>query len=113
MRVEISQRHQANLESGMSLEEEEARVSQTIEDYLKNHYEELAGKVDYWMTRHEQDLDMKMKDLHELKVRCQSSNSSAIILALENFRGSISLRTCGLLMLSSQNFTECTQAYYY
>ena len=49
--------------------EEEARVSQMIEDYLKNHYEELAGQVDHWMTRHEQDLDMKFRDLHELKVR--------------------------------------------
>ena len=48
--------------------EEEARVSQMIEDYLKNHYEELAGQVDHWMTRHEQDLDMKLRDLHELKV---------------------------------------------
>ena len=48
--------------------EEEARVSQMIEDYLKNHYEELVGQVDTWMTRHEQDLDMKLRDLHELKV---------------------------------------------
>ena len=74
--VEVNQRHQANLESSMSMEEEqlkqqieeEARVSQMIEDYLKNHYEELAGQVDHWMTRHEQDLDMKLRDLHELKV---------------------------------------------
>ncbi len=47
---------------------EEARVSRRIESYLKKHYEELAEKVDYWMTRHEQDIDMKGRDLHELKV---------------------------------------------
>ena len=48
--------------------EEEARVSQMIEEYLKGHYEELAGQVDHWMTRHEQDLDMKGRDLQQLKV---------------------------------------------
>ena len=48
--------------------EEEAKVSQMIEEYLKNHYEDLAGQVDHWMTRHEQDLDMKVRDLQQLKV---------------------------------------------
>jgi hypothetical protein len=48
--------------------EEEIRVSQRIEDYLKRHYQDLAGRVDYWMTKHENDLEMKVKDLHELKV---------------------------------------------
>ena len=75
--VEVNQRHQANTESSMSEEdrklkqqiEEEAKVSHMIEDYLKNHYEELAGQVDHWMTRHEQDLDMKSRDLQQLKVR--------------------------------------------
>ena len=31
--------------------------------------QELAEKVDYWMTRYDQDLEMKTMDLHELKVR--------------------------------------------
>ena len=44
------------------------RVSQRTETYLKKHYQDLAGKVDYWMNRHETDLDMKTRDLHELKV---------------------------------------------
>ena len=74
--VEVSQRQQTNTESKLSSHEqqlaqqldEESRVSQRIEDYLKKHYEELAGKVDHWMTKHEQDLDMKSRDLHELKV---------------------------------------------
>lgn len=47
---------------------EEIRVSQLIEDYLKKHYQDLAGKVDHWMTKHEQDLEMKSNDLLELKV---------------------------------------------
>lgn len=72
----MSQRHQANTESTMTEGEsrlqqqleEEIRVSQRIEDYLKRHYQDLAGKVDYWMNKHENDLDMKTKDLHELKV---------------------------------------------
>ena len=72
----MNQRRQANQESGMSEEEErlkqqleeETRVSQVIEEYLKSHYEELAGQVDHWMIRHEQDLDMKGRDLQQLKV---------------------------------------------
>lgn len=48
--------------------EEEMLVSEHIENYLKIHYEDLAGKVDHWMTKHEQDLEMKTKGLHELKV---------------------------------------------
>lgn len=48
--------------------EEEIRVSQRTETYLKKHYQDLAGKVDFWMNRHETDLDMKTRDLHELKV---------------------------------------------
>ena len=74
--VEVNQRQHSNLESSMSEEEqrvkqqleEETRVSQVIEEYLKSHYEELAGQVDHWMTRHEQDLDMKGRDLQQLKV---------------------------------------------
>lgn len=56
---------EASLEQQIS---EESRVSQRVEAYLKKHYEELAEKVDYWMTRHEQDTDMKTRELHELKV---------------------------------------------
>ncbi len=58
---------------------EEARVSRRIESYLKKHYEELAEKVDHWMTRHEQDIDMKGRDLHELKV-CVASGIVIIIV---------------------------------
>ena len=49
------------------------RVSQRTETYLKKHYQDLAGKVDYWMNRHETDLDMKTRDLHELKVSIAAS----------------------------------------
>lgn len=76
MNVEVSQRRQANTEGTVTSDqgrmqqqlEEEIRVSQRIEDYLKKHYQDLAGKVDHWMTKHENDLEMKTKDLHELKV---------------------------------------------
>lgn len=74
--VEVSQRHQQNTVADMTGEdsrlrqqlEEEIRVSQRIEEYLKKHYQDLAGKVDHWMTKHENDLEMKTKDLHDLKV---------------------------------------------
>lgn len=74
----MSQRHQTNTEGSMGAEdsklqqqlEEEIRVSQRIEGYLKRHYQDLAGKVDHWMNKHENDLEMKTKDLHELKVSC-------------------------------------------
>lgn len=74
--VEVSQRHQQNTITDMTGEdsrlrqqlEEEIRVSQRIEEYLKKHYQDLAGKVDHWMTKHENDLEMKTKDLHDLKV---------------------------------------------
>ena len=49
--------------------EEELRVSQRVEEYLNRHYQDLVGKVDFWMNKHEIDLEMKTKDLHELKVR--------------------------------------------
>ncbi len=70
------QRRQSNREGSLHQKEEcleqqileETRVSGRIEAYLKKHYEELAGKVDYWMTRHEQDIEMKNKELHDLKV---------------------------------------------
>ena len=72
----MHQRRQVNSEMSMSEEEhqlrqqleEEVKVSQMIEEYLKGHYEDLAGQVDHWMTRHEQDLDMKVRDLQQLKV---------------------------------------------
>ena len=72
----MNQRHQTNSENTMTANDvrlqqqldEEIRVSQRIEDYLKRHYQDLAGKVDYWMNKHENDLEMKTKDLHELKV---------------------------------------------
>lgn len=74
--MEVSQRHKANRERTLSESEarlqqqlqEEVRVSERIEEYLKKHYQNLAVKVDFWMTKHENDLDMKTKDLHELKV---------------------------------------------
>lgn len=75
--VEVSQRHHLETNSKLSTHEhelaqqidEEALVSQRVEQYLKKHYEQLAGEVDHWMTRHEQDLDMKTRDLHDLKVQ--------------------------------------------
>ena len=77
MNVEVSERRQTNTETALLMEqnmlqrqlEEEIRVSQRIEQYLKRHYEDLAGKVDHWMNKHENDLDMKSRDLHELKVK--------------------------------------------
>ena len=76
MNVEVSERRQTNSEATLLMEqsvlqrqlEEEIRVSQRIEQYLKRHYEDLAGKVDHWMNKHENDSDMKSRDLHELKV---------------------------------------------
>ena len=74
--MEVLQRRHGNSEGSLresegTLEQqlaEEACVSGRIEAYLKKHYEELAEKVDHWMTRHEQDIEMKGRDLHELKV---------------------------------------------
>lgn len=74
--MEVAQHLQANNESNLSEDEqklrqqleEEAQVSQLVEEYLKKHYEELAGQVDHWMSKHEQDLDMKTRELHDLKV---------------------------------------------
>ena len=82
--VEVSLRHQTSTETKLSSREqqfaqqldEESRVSNRVEEYLKKHYEELAGKVDHWMTKHEQDLDMKSRDLHELKVSATNALSS-------------------------------------
>ena len=76
VRVEVAHHHEDIAESELRDEEhklrqqleEEARVSHLVEEYLKKHYEELAGQVDHWMTKHEQDLDMKTRDLHDLKV---------------------------------------------
>ena len=83
MNVEVSQRRQTNAEIDLSEDQkrtrqqlaEETLVTQRVEEYLKKHYQDLAGKVDFWMTKHEQDLDMKTRDLHELKVLCASYNS--------------------------------------
>ena len=47
---------------------EEHLVNKSIDSYLKKHYEDLARKVDYWMTKHEQDLDAKSKHVHDIKV---------------------------------------------
>ena len=74
--MEVLQRRQGNNEADlrgfeqqlMQQIDEESRVSGRIEAYLKKHYEELAGEVDHWMTKHEQDLDMKSREVHELKV---------------------------------------------
>lgn len=76
MHIEVSQHHQANKETELVEAErrlqqqlkEEVRVSEKIEEYLKKHYQNLAGKVDFWMNKHENELDMKTKDLHEIKV---------------------------------------------
>ena len=74
--IEMTQRQNTNTETSLAEQEvklrkqlaEECLVSQKIEDYLKKHYEDLAGNVDHWMTKHEHDLDIMSKDLHELKV---------------------------------------------
>ena len=78
MSIGVSQRKTTYKEDDLAEEEkrlrkqlaEETLVSQRIDLYLVKHYEDLAGKVDYWMTKHEQDLDMKSRDLHDLKVLC-------------------------------------------
>ncbi|KAL5475398.1 hypothetical protein EMCRGX_G025207 [Ephydatia muelleri] len=73
--VEVQQRHhtldvQAMEEEVSTLKqkiEEEKKVSESIEEYLKTHYEELDGQVDHWMAAYEQDLEMKTSDVQEIK----------------------------------------------
>lgn len=74
--MEVVQRRHGNQDAALRLEEqqlrqkleEEERVSGRVNDYLKSHYEDLAGQLDYWMAKHEQDVEMKSRDLHDLKV---------------------------------------------
>ena len=72
----MNQRRTNNKEEDLTEEEkklrkqlaEETLVSKRIDLYLAKHYEELATKVDHWMGKHEQDMDIKSRELHDLKV---------------------------------------------
>ncbi|XP_022088174.1 IQ domain-containing protein G-like [Acanthaster planci] len=47
--------------------DEEIRVNQEIEQYLKAHQTELEEKVDYWMEKYDKDVDQKTHQLEVLK----------------------------------------------
>ncbi|XP_038049924.1 dynein regulatory complex protein 9-like [Patiria miniata] len=47
--------------------DEEIRVNQEIEQYLKAHQSELEEKVDYWMEKYDKDVDQKTHQLEVLK----------------------------------------------
>lgn len=47
--------------------DEEIRVNQEIEQYLKTHQAELEEKVDYWMEKYDTDVDEKTHQLDVLK----------------------------------------------
>jgi len=77
----VNQRQTTNKEEELTDDEkrlrkqlaEETLVSKRIDLYLARHYEELATKVDYWMAKHEQDMEMKSRELHDIKVCTCSS----------------------------------------
>lgn len=69
--------------------EDEKRAHSEVENYLKKHIEvyilqwfillcvviithppiqDLDGKVEYWMDRYDKDLEMKIKEVQDLKV---------------------------------------------
>ncbi len=74
--MEVAQRHHSNREVSLRLEEQQLRqeveeeevVSGRVNEYLQRQFEDLAGQLDHWMGKHEQDVDMKSRELHDLKV---------------------------------------------
>uniref|UniRef100_A0A1X7SK92 Uncharacterized protein n=1 Tax=Amphimedon queenslandica TaxID=400682 RepID=A0A1X7SK92_AMPQE len=75
VKVQCSQRQQQNKESDLYNERErlkqelaeEKRAHAEIENYLKKHIEDLDGKVEYWMSKYEEDLEMKTTEVQETK----------------------------------------------
>uniref|UniRef100_A0A1X7T4W8 Uncharacterized protein n=1 Tax=Amphimedon queenslandica TaxID=400682 RepID=A0A1X7T4W8_AMPQE len=73
VKVQCSQRQQQNKESDLYNERErlkqelaeEKRAHAEIENYLKKHIEDLDGKVEYWMSKYEEDLEMKTTKVQE------------------------------------------------
>ncbi|XP_019861344.1 PREDICTED: IQ domain-containing protein G-like [Amphimedon queenslandica] len=77
VKVQCSQRQQQNKESDLYNERErlkqelaeEKRAHAEIENYLKKHIEDLDGKVEYWMSKYEEDLEMKTTKVQETNER--------------------------------------------
>uniref|UniRef100_A0A1X7T6G0 Uncharacterized protein n=1 Tax=Amphimedon queenslandica TaxID=400682 RepID=A0A1X7T6G0_AMPQE len=75
VKVQCSQRQQQNKESDLYNERErlkqelaeEKRAHAEIENYLKKHIEDLDSKVEYWMSKYEEDLEMKTTEVQETK----------------------------------------------
>lgn len=47
--------------------EEEERVNQEIEQYLRTHHVDLEDKLEYWMEKYDKDVEAKQHDLDVLK----------------------------------------------
>jgi len=47
--------------------EEEERVNQEIEQYLRTHHADLEEKLEYWMEKYDKDVDAKQHELDVLK----------------------------------------------
>ncbi|XP_072033611.1 dynein regulatory complex protein 9-like [Amphiura filiformis] len=47
--------------------DEEIRVNQEIEQYLKTHQQELEEKVEHWMEKYDKDVEAKTHELEVLK----------------------------------------------
>ncbi|KAI4894893.1 hypothetical protein NFI96_003889, partial [Prochilodus magdalenae] len=48
--------------------EEEIRVHMEMESFLKQHQTSLGEKLEYWMERHEKDMEDKQQELNTLKI---------------------------------------------
>ncbi len=74
--MEVAQRRHGIEDASLQLDEqnirqqleEEEKVSMRVNEYLQKHFEDLEGQLDRWMGKYEQDIDMKSRDLHDLKV---------------------------------------------
>jgi len=40
----------------------------------------LEGKIEYWMGKHEEDVEVKSKELQDVKVVCPIELTSALLL---------------------------------
>eukprot|EP00794_Sanderia_malayensis_P011295 gene11295-12476_t len=47
--------------------DEEARVNNEIESFLRQHYSMLGEKLDYWMAKYDKDIEAKQHELDALK----------------------------------------------
>jgi len=45
----------------------------------KCHKQDLEGKIEYWMSKHEEDVEVKSKELQDVKVVCPRELFSALL----------------------------------